>query len=600
MKNIVILILFLFLSIGSVNVFAQANTGKIGSPNTTTIVLGGLQPDSALRVPFLPKNYNYTKGQTTFRQLILATEDTTLYINKGSDQFQVFDQSDTNTTYGPTTPYYVNRQINKIIDDSTLNVKVLGFGLDRADSILFVDTPTILTVNKAAQTYVPNTGAVYDVDLGGKSLTTNKVRADTLQAKSSMGIHMHGTGGLGIMVGAGGGGNITFDAYPTTTTGDSLLGTNSSGGLIRYNMKAKLAEYVTYADTNNALVIQSGSQIDTAKKNIRASIAASSVGGVTSATNGQLLYKSGDTLRGANFGVDTTDKRLMFPANTSTVTVTTPYNGGTKFYNVNTLGLSELIISDTVAIPSALQRSLNAQVTGQVVPTSGTGFSSFGHLAYAGMMVAAAPTAATFATSSESSTSQQMGYPRLVYSTLATANGTATVRCGSLTQSGGIFGGSSKFSSGSGRGTFIFSMPTYLATERFFVGYTAVTSAIVGDPSGASQNNTPLFGLCKDAGDTTFQFIRNDNSGTPTKVNTGVVPNTNDVYRVTCYVSPDNKYYVRLQVLSKTAAPAVYVFAPTSDTPPLGTKLVLQQTINNGTVGGVVSMSLIQIMEELY
>jgi hypothetical protein len=207
---------------------------------------------------------------------------------------------------------------------------------------------------------------------------------------------------------------------------------------------------------------------------------------------------------------------------------------------------------------------------------------------------------ASFATSSQSTTSQQVGYPRLVLATLALTNGTVTVRFGQTVNSGGIFVGSSKFSSGSGRGTFIFSLPTYLSTQRLFVGYTGVTAAISGDPTGGGQNNIPLFGIGKDAADTTLQFIMNDNSGTPTKVNTGVVPNTNDVYRVTCYVSPDNRYYIRLQVSSKTAAPAVYVHVPTSKIPPVGTKLVFQQTANNGTVGGVISIALIQIMEELY
>jgi hypothetical protein len=51
------------------------------------------------------------------------------------------------------------------------------------------------------------------------------------------------------MIGAGGGSNVTFDGYPTTVPGDSLLTTNSSGDLLRYDMKTKLAGYLLRADT---------------------------------------------------------------------------------------------------------------------------------------------------------------------------------------------------------------------------------------------------------------------------------------------------------------------------------------------------------------
>jgi len=91
--------------------------------------------------------------------------------------------------------------------------------------------------------YVPYTGATQAVNLGAYSLTTNRTTVDTVKAKSSMGLHLHGTGGTGIMIGAGGGGNITFDDYKTTTTGDSVLSTNSAGAIMQYNLKGKLANY---------------------------------------------------------------------------------------------------------------------------------------------------------------------------------------------------------------------------------------------------------------------------------------------------------------------------------------------------------------------
>jgi hypothetical protein len=98
--------------------------------------------------------------------------------------------------------------------------------------------------------YVTYTNPTADVNLGAYNLITSLVKTDTVQANSSMGVHIHGTGGKGIMVGAGGGGTITFDDYTTTVAGDSVLTTNSAGGLLRYNLKGKLANYYLASNPN--------------------------------------------------------------------------------------------------------------------------------------------------------------------------------------------------------------------------------------------------------------------------------------------------------------------------------------------------------------
>lgn len=142
---------------------------------------------------------------------------------------------------------YVDSNLDIIYNDiSTLQTDVAA-----TDSAVGVAFGAIATLYDTLPYYVPYTGATADVNLGSKSLTTNKVLADTLGAKSSMGIHLHGTGGKGIMVGAGGGGNITFDDYTTTTIGDSLLSTDSSGGLVRYDMKSKLLNYLLKSDSTS-------------------------------------------------------------------------------------------------------------------------------------------------------------------------------------------------------------------------------------------------------------------------------------------------------------------------------------------------------------
>lgn len=97
--------------------------------------------------------------------------------------------------------------------------------------------------------YVPYTGATADVDLGTKGLTAQWLMSDTVQSNTGN-LHLHGTNGTGIVVGASG--TVVLDNYPIAVTGDSVLSTNSAGVLQRYDLKTKFSSYVPYtgATTN--------------------------------------------------------------------------------------------------------------------------------------------------------------------------------------------------------------------------------------------------------------------------------------------------------------------------------------------------------------
>lgn len=605
MRKIAFLILALaFLIQGNGSLFAQANTQKIGSPNVTSIILGGLKLDSAFKPPFLPKAYSYTKGQTTFGQIILATEDTSLYINKGGVQAQIFDQTDTNTAYGPTTPYYVNQQINSLINDSALEVKSLGFGIKRIDTILYVDTPSVVTQTVIKTKYVPYDSANAKVDLGIHPIETNKAIVDTMAAKGSMGAHIIGTGGQGILVGAGGGGNITFDAYPTTTIGDSVLATDSSGGVRMYDLKSKLAQYVLYADTTNATTVQSGYQIDTAKKQLRAEIASGGGGSPTTATNPQLLYKSGtDTLKGANVVIDSTDDRLVFPYNNDTSQVLPAYTGGNKVYARNTNGRASVMVIDTSSIPYALQGALNAQQYSTVVPNvSVSGFvrdGLFFNSSSSSILVSGGTYA--LATATYNATNTQSNYTRGVIPTAAGANNIAGLRT-TLSQPPGIICPSNKYGRGGGRGTFMFSLPAYLSTQFFYYGYHDNASAAYTTPSTFFSTSNSV-GIGKDVTDTELQFMWSSSfpAGVQ-KVSTGITPNSEDVYRITVYISPIGEYYLQLEVINNNAPTVVRIYKVSKTDPykPVAPKLMFAYFIGNGAAGGVISYGLIKLTEEIY
>jgi hypothetical protein len=473
--------------------------------------------------------------------------------------------------------------------------------------------------------YVPYTGATTNVNLGSKSLTTNKVLADTLGAKSSMGIHLHGTGGTGIMVGAGGGGNITFDDYPTTVVGDSVLSTNSSGGVLRYDMKGKLANYLLRSDTStisNRINLKLNIT-DTANIRLRAvagtnmtitgtypNLTFNATGGgggsPTTATNTQVLYKSGtDTLKGANVVIDSTDGRLVFPYNSDTSQVGKSYIGGTKMFVRNTTAMSEIMIVDTTSIPSALQRSLNAQLYSEATPN----VQVAGALTQTGAFFSASTSLRTIrgtytlAPQTYNATNTQSNYARAVLSTSAAANQSVLIRTGGLTVTPvGIICNTSQYGRGGGRGTLTFSLPAYNAGEFFYYGYTTYVSDVASTPSTLFASLASI-GIGKDDVDTTLQFMYSSSFPTGVqKVSTGVTPNSEDVYRITVYVSPISEYYLQLEVINNNSPTVTKTFKVSASNPnkPNQPKLVPILTVGNLSTLVSVSVGLIKLTEEIY
>jgi hypothetical protein len=328
-------------------------------------------------------------------------------------------------------------------------------------------------------------------------------------------------------------------------------------------------------------------------------------GSPISATSPSVLYKSGsDTLKGASkVVVDSTDGRLILARNVDTSAVSTPYNGGTKIVGRNLMGMSALAIVDTVSIPAALQRSLNAQITSTLMPNTTvlTGAGATGNYSI-GAPISIMPTSSPLVTNvvgSYNSTIQHFNYTKLVITTQTSPNIPAGIRTNSNIIPLGIICGNTKFGGGGGRGTFTFSFPTYNSGQRIFVGYSVLFSQQNTDPTNFLQANSGL-GVGKDATDTELQFFHSNNlSVTPTKVSTGITPNAEDVYRVTVYVAPNSAYYIQLEVLNKNRI-TVRTFNPTTNVPAVSTKLYPMQWINNATTGAAIQYGFIYAMEEIY
>lgn len=501
-----------------------------------------------------------------------------------------------------TLPNYVD---TAMLNDSLQVVKALiNLKQNYSDTTTWDATRYYVDTAKSSirNAYVPYTGATTNVNLG----------THTISAYNGVINHVSGSG-TALSVTKGGNG----EALTVTKTSGSGNAMSVSGGVTQlselHTTTAIADAYIASAATWNAKYgtndtgraatnIVTGGSLN----KVRDSLAALSGGGSSTlikANEFNMLYKAnGDTtIRGTTkVRVDTTDLRMEFAYDTTTSTVTTDPHGGVKMWGSNRMGMGTVRINDTVSIPAALQRAINTQITSTMLPTVSGNIAYTNNYVYSGMVQTAGTLG--YIVAAWNSTIQHFNYNKTTFTTASGANSSALIRIGSISNSAGIICGNTKFSGGGGRGTFTFSFPTYLATQRIMIGYSEAVSALSGDPSTFLTAPTAFSALMviKDAADTTLQFAHYSGTGVVTKVNTGIVPNAENVYRLTVYIAPNSTYYMQLEVLSKTSAIRVVTLNPTTNVPLVGDRLVQQQAVNNGTVGGVVVYGLIQHLEEIY
>lgn len=494
------------------------------------------------------------------------------------------------------------------------------------DSILVLDSAigvafgAISSLYDTLPSYVPYTGATGNVNLGTHTISAyNGVINHVSGSGTALSVTKGGNGealtvtktsGSGNAMSVTGGVTLLSELHTTTAIADAYIASAAT-----WNAKGTVNSVATGYGLTGGTITNTGTisadSLELAtkalvKKQIDSVAALSGGGGgsPTTATAYQVLYQSGtDTIKSAaKVGIDTTDNRLVFLDDTTTSTVNAFYDGGTKIVGSNRMGMSAVRLVDTVAIPAALQRALNAQITSTITGVA-VGLNTFdrtGSFLTPSNVLFSFPTTGTYTPSysAYNATIQQLNYVRGVVRVAAGANQVFWIRVGNSAGTSGIICGNTKFSGGGGRGTFMFSLPTYASGERIFVGYSTNNGVPSQDPS-TLLNNVPTLGVGKDAADTTLQFMHATTTGLFNKINTGIVPNNEDVYRVTVYVSPSSNYYIQLEVLNKNGT-TVRGLNPTTRVPAVGTKLVMLQYLNSAATGVQVEWGQILTMEEIY
>lgn len=141
-----------------------------------------------------------------------------------------------------------------------------------------------------------------------------------------------------------------------------------------------------------------------------------------------------------------------------------------------------------------------------------------------------------------------------------------------------------------------FGCPTYALTQRFFIGYTSISSVLGPTVDPSSFINS--IAIIKDVSDNTFNFFFRGSLG-GTKINTGVTPTVNGLYRATIFIpSVGTTAYMNFQEIGTNEIIANASISNSSTIPAVGTNLYPHLQVNSGT--GVLSanISMVNMYEE--
>jgi hypothetical protein len=143
-----------------------------------------------------------------------------------------------------------------------------------------------------------------------------------------------------------------------------------------------------------------------------------------------------------------------------------------------------------------------------------------------------------------------------------------------------------------------FGLPTYAISQRLFAGYSqyAAATAYNTDPS----NLLNIAAVTKDAGEATFQFFFNDGIGAGVKIDTGITPTINSVYRVTVFIpSAGNTISINVSEITVGAITGNTSYTQTlTNIPASGTFLYPHLYASTAGSATAVAISLINIYEE--
>lgn len=247
-----------------------------------------------------------------------------------------------------------------------------------------------------------------------------------------------------------------------------------------------------------------------------------------------------------------------------------PATGGLNLYAESRAGRPWAMMRGPAHLSAALQAQLGGPFVFWLEPTSGTSAPTV----FGGTLTTAATLSFQF---TAGSTNKWTSTPRKRFQTSTTAGNTSGMRT-SYTQ---WFSGSA-----AGYGGFFFraqlGMNINLNGGQKFVGLCASTAALGGEPS-ALVNMCGMGYDSTDASTGNWFFMRNDGTGTATKVDLGTnaARNTTDGYDLMMYMAPGgSELFVR--IVNINSGVVVLDTSYTTDLPAANTGLAFKAEVRNG------------------
>lgn len=493
------------------------------------------------------------------------------------------------------SPSYANSTVNingsLLILSGTTPIILSNAIIDTEESInnyLQQNTRNASNGNNASGDYVVTADTGSDttnyVDLG---INSSGFSQPTWTINGALDSYLYASNG-NLAIGTASGKVLDFFTSGTTSA-NRRMRIDSSGNTFIYNFTNNGG--VLYTNSNSQILqTSSGSTNQILTLSGTTPIwSTMSMGVSPGGVQGNIQYNiSGTTFGGATF-VDIYNGNLQLSSQTSIPSI--PTSGSSLIYSNNQTGIDEVHVIPSVGIESILQNSIGQKNIGW---NTLNGTSSVGY--YGNWNGAFTQTGSiAYVVKSYDGTNKLPNYSYYKLATAASTSSSAEQYMNSAYSS--MLIDTSAYGAG-GKLIITFGLPVYASTERIFVGWYSSTSAGSSSTDPSSWLNT--IGLSKDTGDSTFQFCYNNSSGTATKVNTTVTPNSNNVYRLTINVpAGSSTAYQTLEVLTKTTI-TTYNSSNSAKFPSAGTFMDVHQYVNTASGSAAVSMAYILGYSELY
>jgi hypothetical protein len=531
---------------------------------------------------------------------------------------------------------YLDSTLNNYVDTSLLNDS-LALKQNISDTTTWDATRYwVSTQIPSLAGYVPYTGATQGLNLGVHPLTAKDgvfnhssgagVTLSVTKGGSGEALTVNKTSGSGNAMSVTGGVTQLSELHTTTKIADAYIAsalnwndkydatdtgrgttnivTGGSLNKVRDSLNSLINLKLNITDTANIrlrAVAGTNMSITGTYPNLTFSATSGGGGSPTTATNPQILYKSGtDTLKGAtNATIDSTDGRLVLTGVTTTTNVTSASGGGVKIYPDIFLTNNTLAVNDTSEFVDYFQRGYGSNTFAMAMPSGTAAITAIGF--YTSNL--AVPTV-TVNVPAQNSGVPLSNFTRALASTSTAANQRVLYRASNPVGASFMLVNNGRYTGG-GRMVVKFGVPAYNSGHRHFFGLLAsnstpdvASSGSLGsvDPSGY----TNIVGLGKDAADLTWQIMYNDASGTATKINTGLTPNSDYVYKLTISVPHrGNTMYVILEEMTDINTVNTYRYVLSSDLPVQGSRLTSVIFNNNLSTTAILNVSLINMTLEM-